>query len=51
MTQPGTDWNWIASYWGIKPMRVERYVANVRKRAAEIRDGAAGMSSEELGVE
>jgi hypothetical protein len=51
LSQPGTDVNWVASYWGIKPMRVERYVANVRNRAEEIRRGAAEMSAEELGVE
>jgi hypothetical protein len=35
------DINWIASYYGIKPERAERYVARVRKRAARIREGVA----------
>ncbi|MFC6724235.1 hypothetical protein ACFQE1_07580 [Halobium palmae] len=51
LTQPGVDRNWVVSYWGIKPMRVERYVSSVRRRAAEIREGAAEMTPEELGVE
>lgn len=51
LTQPGTDRYWVASFWGIKPTRVERYVDGVRQRAEEIRRGAAEMSPEELGVE
>lgn len=51
LTQPDIDRNWVVSYWGIKPMRVERYVSSVRRRAEEIREGAARMSREELGVE
>jgi len=41
LTQSYGDLNWIASYYGIKPERAERYVNRVRKRATKIRDGAA----------
>jgi hypothetical protein len=41
LTQPYTDVNWVASFYGKKPGKVERYVASVRARAAEIREGAA----------
>lgn len=41
LTQPNADVNWVASFWGKKPTRIERYVAAVRERAAEIREGAA----------
>lgn len=51
LTQPTVDRNWVVSYWGIKPMRVDRYVKSVQRRAREIRDGAAEMTPEELGVE
>lgn len=40
LTQPGTDENWVASFYGVKPSKVERYVSWVRERAAEIRAGA-----------
>jgi hypothetical protein len=40
LTQPGTDLNWVASFYGKKPTKVERYVAAVRERAREIRAGA-----------
>jgi hypothetical protein len=40
LTQPNTDGNWIASFFGEKPEKTERYVSRVRKRAASIRDGA-----------
>ena len=39
LTQPGVDKNWVASFYGLKPEKVERYAARVRKRAAGIRDG------------
>ncbi|MFB6159711.1 MAG: hypothetical protein ABEJ61_00870 [Haloferacaceae archaeon] len=41
LTQPGTDVNWVASFWGKRPPKIERYVAAVRTRAEEIREGAA----------
>ena len=41
LTQPGTDVNWVASFYGVKPPKVERYVEWVRERAEEIRTGAA----------
>lgn len=37
LTQPGTDINWIASFYGKKPTKIERYVASVRKRGRDIR--------------
>jgi hypothetical protein len=46
LTQPYTDVHWIASFYGEKPSKVERYLASVRKRAASIREGA-----KERGVE
>lgn len=46
LTQPGTDTNWVASFYGVKPQKVDRYVSWVRQRAEEIRKGAV-----ERGVE
>ncbi|SIR00978.1 hypothetical protein SAMN05421858_1110 [Haladaptatus litoreus] len=46
LTQPYSDINWVASFYGKKPTEIERYVASVRKRAQEIRDGA-----EEMGMD
>lgn len=40
LTQPGTDVNWVASFYGVKPSKIERYVSWVRERAAEVREGA-----------
>lgn len=40
LTQPGTDVNWVASFYGEKPEKVRRYAARVRKRAEGIRKGA-----------
>ena len=40
LTQPGTDINWVASFYGKKPSDIERYVSWVRERAEEIRAGA-----------
>ena len=40
LTQPGTDVNWVASFYGEKPEKVRRYAARVEKRAAGIREGA-----------
>jgi hypothetical protein len=40
LTLPGTDVNWVASFYGVKPKKVERYASRVRKRAAKIREGA-----------
>jgi len=40
LTLPGTDVNWLASFYGKRRNVVERYVANVRGRAQEIRDRA-----------
>ncbi|MDS0298806.1 hypothetical protein NDI76_08625 [Halogeometricum sp. S1BR25-6] len=41
MTQPYVDVEWVASYYGEKPEKVQRYVNRVRKRAKKIREGAA----------
>ncbi|RBI58939.1 hypothetical protein DMJ13_24305 [halophilic archaeon] len=46
LTQPYTDINWVASFYGKKTTKVERYVAAVRKRAREIREGAAKLDEE-----
>lgn len=40
LTQPGTDENWVASFYGVKPSTVKRYRSWVRERGAEIRAGA-----------
>lgn len=39
LTMPGVDENWVASFYGIKNTKVERYASWVRTRAEEIRDG------------
>lgn len=39
LTQPGTDINWVASFYGKKPDSIEQYVSWVHGRAEEIRDG------------
>ena len=39
LTQAWVDANWVASFYGVKPEKVERYAIRVRKRAAGIRDG------------
>ncbi|WP_254528474.1 hypothetical protein [Natrinema gelatinilyticum] len=46
LTMPGTDLNWVASFYGKKPSKIERYVASVRQRAAEIRTNAAEQGME-----
>jgi hypothetical protein len=40
LTQPHTDVYWLASFYGEKPEKIQRYVNRVRKRATKIRDGA-----------
>ncbi len=40
LTQPRTDVQWVASYYGEKPEKIERYANRVRKRARRIREGA-----------
>lgn len=40
LTQPRTDVNWVASFYGVKTTKVDRYVSWVRERAEEIREGA-----------
>jgi len=41
LTRPGVDEGWVASFYGAKPDRIQRYVERVRSRAAEIRDRVA----------
>ncbi|WP_080509882.1 MULTISPECIES: hypothetical protein [Halorubrum] len=41
LTQPDTGRQWVASYYGEKPEKIDRYVARVRKRARLIRERAA----------
>ncbi|WP_459191519.1 hypothetical protein [Halosimplex sp. J119] len=41
LTMPGTDTNWVASFYGKRPNEIERYVEAVRRRAAEIRTQVA----------
>lgn len=43
LTQPYTDVNWVASFYGKKRARIQRYVGSVRERAQEIRDGVREM--------
>lgn len=40
LTQPHTDINWVASFYGKAPPQIERYADTVRTRAKEIREGA-----------
>ncbi|MFC7156692.1 hypothetical protein ACFQPA_14710 [Halomarina halobia] len=40
LTQPYTDVYWVASFYGEKPEKIERYASRVRKRARAIREGA-----------
>ncbi|QFU82714.1 hypothetical protein [Natronorubrum aibiense] len=40
LTMPGTDLNWVASFYGKTPPKIERYIASVRERAREIRANA-----------
>lgn len=39
LTQPGTDHDWVASFFGKKPHRVRKYVEWVHGQAEEIRSG------------
>ena len=41
LTRPNTGRNWVASYYGEKPEKIDRYAARVRKRARLIRERAA----------
>nr|WP_122091005.1 hypothetical protein [Halalkalicoccus subterraneus] len=40
LTQPNTDIHWVASFYGEKPEKIQRYVSRVQKRAKGIRQGA-----------
>jgi hypothetical protein len=39
LTQPGTDENWVASFFGVKVPKVKQYVSWVQGRAEEVREG------------
>ena len=39
LTQPYADENWVASFYGVKTAKVNRYVSWVHQRAEEIREG------------
>ncbi|MEF8980149.1 MAG: hypothetical protein V5A39_14990 [Haloarculaceae archaeon] len=41
LTQPYTDRQWVGSFMGVQPGKIERYVSRVRKRAENIRRKAA----------
>ena len=41
LTQPGIDRNWMASFYGVEPTKIDRYVSWVRERAEEVRTGVA----------
>jgi len=55
LTQPYTDERWVASFMGVRPEKVGRYVSRVRKRAEEIRrqvaarDGTGEDASDDVG--
>ena len=40
LTQPGTDENWVASFFGVTVEKVDQYVAWVENRSEEVRRGA-----------
>lgn len=40
LTRRGVDVHWLASFYGEKPEKIQRYVSRVRKRADQIRAGA-----------
>ena len=46
LAQPHNDLEWVASFFGMKPHRINKYAEVVANRAQEIRDGA-----EERGIE
>ena len=38
LTQPYSDAKWVASFYGKRPEKIERYATRVRTRATEIRE-------------
>ena len=46
LTQPFTDRDWVASFFGRKPHRIQQYADVVAGRAEEIREGAAERGGE-----
>jgi hypothetical protein len=41
LTQPNVGVEWVASYYGEKPEKIDRYANRVQKRAMKIRAGVA----------
>ncbi|SDZ80948.1 hypothetical protein SAMN04488065_0486 [Haloplanus vescus] len=39
LTQSYADQLWVASFYGLKPEKIDRYVNRVRKRADRVREG------------
>ncbi|WP_248895938.1 hypothetical protein [Haloplanus halobius] len=46
VSQPGVDTNWVASFFGRKPGKIEAYLSMVRARADEIRGGVVEQQAE-----
>ena len=46
LTRPYGDTFWVASFYGERPEKVERYASRVRKRATNIRQGVADRGTE-----
>lgn len=47
LTQPYADRQWVGSFMGIQPGKIERYVSRVQKRATNIRRKVAEMEDTE----
>lgn len=47
LTQPYTDRQWVGSFMGVQPGKIERYVSRVRKRATNIRRKVAEIEDTE----
>jgi hypothetical protein len=48
LTQPYTDRQWVGSFMGVQPGKIERYVSRVRKRATNIRRKVAEIEDTEI---
>jgi hypothetical protein len=40
LTMPYADTQWVGSFFGVKPGKIERYASRIRKRATNIRNRA-----------
>ncbi|UTF55932.1 hypothetical protein [Natronosalvus rutilus] len=47
LTQPYNDRQWVGSFMGVQPGKIERYVSRVQKRATNIRRKAAAIDDGE----